>query len=175
MEIEIRPATERDAEPIVDLLTPIVEAGIYTVMQGPITVEDQLAFMRELPGRAIYLAAVSSETEGLVGIQDVQPVSGSDGVYHAGDISTFVALDARGNGIGRALMRSTVELARERGFTVLCANVRADNPDAVAFYESQGFRVIGTAERRVRVNDCNADQILMERWIDEDPSARKAD
>ena len=166
MSVHIRPVAERDATSIVRLLTPIVEAGIYTVMQGPLTADDQLAFIRGLPERAVYLAAISSATEELMGIQDVQPVSDREGVFHhVGEISTFVALDARGNGIGRALMSSTAELARERGFAVLCANVRADNPDAVAFYKRQGFRVVGTAYRHARLGDRYVDEVLMEAFL----------
>ena len=46
------------------------------------------------------------------------------------------------------------------------ARVKADNPQALAFYRSQGFRTIGTAERHVRVGGRFVDEVLLERLID---------
>ena len=46
----------------------------------------------------------------------------------------------QGGGIGRALMRAVVRLARERGARVLWANGR---DTALGFYERIGFQVVG--------------------------------
>ena len=51
----------------------------------------------------------------------------------------FVRDDARGRGVGRALVQGTVDLARERGCRRVELDVNDANPAAVALYESFGF------------------------------------
>jgi ribosomal protein S18 acetylase RimI-like enzyme len=101
-------------------------------------VAEQVAFIRTLPPRAIYHAAVD-EADDVLGIQDVLPADG------AGEISTFVRLDAHRRGIGRALTEATLTEARARGFARIRASVRVDNLGAIAFYLGQGFDADATA------------------------------
>ena len=82
-----------------------------------------------------------------------------------GEVSTFVALGSRRAGIGRALTAATLRAARERGFRKVWAPIRADNPAAVAFYRSQGFRVIGTARAHALVRGAYLDEVLAERLL----------
>ncbi len=166
MEVSIRPVREDDAESIVQILNAIIEAGGHTVMAGPITVTDQVAFMNGLPSRSVFLAAVDDESGRIVGIQDVLPFAPpSDPTGHIAEVSTFVSLDRHRFGVGRVLMGATLAAARDHGFRKVLATIRADNRPAVAFYESQGFRVIGTAERHARVGADFVDEVLAEKWI----------
>src|SRR5690606_39169015 len=54
-----------------------------------------------------------------------------------------VAEEARGKGIGRALLRAAVADARERGFRRITLRVLGHNAPARALYESEGFVVEG--------------------------------
>ena len=51
----------------------------------------------------------------------------------------FVREDARGSGLGRALVEAAVERARARGCRRLDLDVAADNAAARALYERMGF------------------------------------
>ena len=51
----------------------------------------------------------------------------------------FVAADARGHGLGRALVEATVRLARERGCRRVELDVNEHNAPALALYRSFGF------------------------------------
>jgi L-amino acid N-acyltransferase YncA len=156
-----------DAESIVELLNPIIQAGTYTVLDTPISTEDQIAFIRGFPERGVYNVAVRNDSRKVIGIQDVQPFrSDVDTFKHVGDISTFVSLALRGNGIGRALSDATFESAREQGFLKLVATIRADNPQAISFYQSLGFKVIGTAKDHALVGGTYVDETLAEKFID---------
>lgn len=48
--------------------------------------------------------------------------------------------DYRGRGIGRELLEKVEERARELGICALYLHAEVDNPDAIRFYESQGFQ-----------------------------------
>lgn len=166
MDFTTRPVEERDAPGIADLLNAIIDAGGLTVMPGPVTGEAQRTFIRGLSPHDVFFAAFD-DAGALLGIQDVlrffpdSPVLG-----HIGEVSTFVNAAARGRGVGAALCRATFPAARERGVTKLQAMIRADNPGALDFYRSQGFRVVGTAHRHARVGDLYVDEVLTEKLLD---------
>lgn len=52
--------------------------------------------------------------------------------------------EARGRGIGAALLRAATAAARRRGCRVLRLEVRTDNAAAIALYERLGYRRFGT-------------------------------
>jgi L-amino acid N-acyltransferase YncA len=136
----VRPVAEADAPQIVTLLNEIIARGTFTAMDQEVTLEDQRAFIRRFPGRGVFHAAVTSDSQ-ILGIEDVVPLAAASKVYaHVGEISTFVRQDAQGKGVGRILSQATFQAACHNGFEKIMATVRGDNPRAIAFYRSQGFR-----------------------------------
>lgn len=64
------------------------------------------------------------------------------------DVQTIaVAPDARGRGLGRALMERMLVQARERRMREVFLEVRADNPVARGLYQSLGFVELGVRPR----------------------------
>ena len=62
--------------------------------------------------------------------------------------SYMVAAEARGLGVGRALVVDSLDWARESGYAAMQFNaVVATNTGAVKLYESLGFTVVGTVPR----------------------------
>ena len=166
MEISIRTAREEDAGSIVAILNPIIEAGKYTVMDEQLSVADQIDFIRGFPECGIYNVAVCNDSERVLGIQDVQPIStGLSAFKHVGEISTFVSLGSHRKGIGRSLSDATFRVARELGFLKMIATIRVDNPQAFSFYQSLGFKTVGTAQRHAFVRGRYIDEVLMERFM----------
>jgi L-amino acid N-acyltransferase YncA len=167
MEFSIRTVREKDAKSIVELLNPIIQAGTYTIMDEQVSVDDQMDFIRGFPERGVFNVAVCNDSHKVLGLQDVQPIStGVNAFRHVGEISTFVSLASHRKGIGRTLSQATFQAAKELGFIKICATVRADNPPAVAFYQSQGFRVIGTAQKHALVGGKYIDEVFMEKFVD---------
>jgi L-amino acid N-acyltransferase YncA len=60
--------------------------------------------------------------------------------------SVYVAEDARGRGIGRALLTHLIAAADAAGIWTLMAGVLADNAASLALHERVGFRRIGVQE-----------------------------
>jgi L-amino acid N-acyltransferase YncA/N-acetylglutamate synthase-like GNAT family acetyltransferase len=166
MELSIRRVREEDATSIVALLNPIIRAGTHTIMDREVSVDEQRAFIRGFPERGVFQVAVSNRGQRVLGLQDVVPLApGSSALRHVGEISTFVALASQRLGIGRSLCQATFTAARAQGFLKLWATIRADNPQAVTFYQSQGFRVVGTAEKHAFVRGQYIDEILAEKLL----------
>ncbi len=64
---------------------------------------------------------------------------------HVSTASFMVAADARGGGIGTALLRFALDWARERGFAGMQFNAVVEtNHSAVNLYERYGVSVVGT-------------------------------
>ena len=166
MNYSIRAVTEEDAGSIIDLLNPIIEAGTYTVMEGPLSLQDQLDYIRNFPPRGVFNVAACNSSGTILGIQSIEPISaGTTAFRHVAEISTFVSLTHHGKGIGEALSKATFQAARAQGFTKICATVRSDNPGAISFYRSLGFEIIGTARKHAYIGGKYIDEILAEIFI----------
>ncbi len=71
------------------------------------------------------------------------------GEFHVHNLA--VLPEWRGRGIGKALLLSVEERARQRGYTKCSLDVSVDNPDARGFYEHLGYRVTHTSVLRGRL------------------------
>lgn len=166
MTFSIRRVKEEDAASIVELLNPIIRAGKYTSMSEQLSVQEQLDFMRGFPAQGVFHVAVCHHSQKIVGLQDVIPMStGSNEGNQVGEISTFVSLTSHRQGVGRGLSQATFQAAKVQGFLKLTATIRADNPQAVSFYLSQGFKPIGAAQNRVMIGGRYIDKVLLEKCI----------
>ena len=92
-----------------------------------------------LAHHTVYL--VAHENEQLIGYAGLSKVPAST----QSDIQTIaVSPNARGRGLGRALMVQLIGDARRLGATEMFLEVRADNPVAQGLYSSLGFEHIDT-------------------------------
>jgi L-amino acid N-acyltransferase YncA len=57
--------------------------------------------------------------------------------------SVYVAADARGRGVGRALLEALIPESETAGLWTLLAGVQAENRPSLALHESVGFRRVG--------------------------------
>jgi phosphinothricin acetyltransferase len=78
--------------------------------------------------------------------------------------SVYVAADARGRGVGRALLEALIPATEAVGLWTLLAGVMADNAASIALHEAVGFRQVGV--QRALGQDASGrwrDVILFER------------
>lgn len=165
MDLRIREATPEDAAEIVSILNPIIEAGVYTVLEEPFTVEAEREYIANFPRRGVFHVAVSPQGW-LVGFQSVEPfASYTRALDHVATIGTYVDLGQRRRGIGTRLSAATFQAARDKGFEKLFTYVRADSPGSLAFYLKLGFRIVGTAQRQARIGERYVDEIVIEHFL----------
>ena len=144
MDLTIRPIAIADAAAVIAMLNPIILDGRYTSLVCPLSVMDEVEFIRSLPPNSICHVAVESKTKVVVGIQDVLPQVVDFAATDVGEISTFVSLDFHRCGIGQRLSLKTFSAAKELGYKKLLATIRSDNSRAIEFYQSLGFRNLTT-------------------------------
>lgn len=164
MDLLVRAARPDDAEPILEILNPIIETGIYTALDTPYTVAEERAYIQDFPQRGVFLVAVRRQDRKIVGLQSVEPFAAYTHAFdHVGVIGAFVDLSLRRQGIGSCLFRATFEAAVEKGYEKFFTFIRADNLAAIAAYLNQGFRIIGAAQQQAKINGQYVDEVLVEK------------
>lgn len=90
---------------------------------------------------------VALDGDTVLGWVAVSPVSGR--CVYAGVVehSVYVAPEARGRGVGRALLDHLLDSAGAAGIWTVQSGVFPQNVASLALHEAAGFRVVGTRER----------------------------
>jgi L-amino acid N-acyltransferase YncA len=139
----------------------IYEAGIAT---------GNATFDTAAPGWEAWDAAHLAEHR-LVARQDgrvlgwtaLAPVS--DRCCYAGvaEDSIYVAPEAQGQGVGRALLAAVVASAEQGGIWTVQTGIFPENQASVRLHQACGFRVVGVRERLGRLHGRWRDVLLLER------------
>lgn len=99
---------------------------------------DALELEKRLPDAAMLVVMIDVTASIPVGLLEVN-TEGHMGIH---DVTSIVVKpEYRGRGIGHALMNEARNIAYQCGGHSIGLDVRADNDEALAFYESEGFTV----------------------------------
>ncbi|MCG2767838.1 MAG: GNAT family N-acetyltransferase [Anaerolineae bacterium] len=175
MDLLIREVQLDDAEAIVSILNPIIEAGVYTVLDAPLTAEAERKYITNFPHRGIFYVAVHRRDKRIVGLQSIEPFATYTRAFnHVAVLGTFVDLSHRRQGIGTRLSEVILEAARRKGYEKLFTYVRADNFESLVFHLKLGFRIVGTAQKQAKLGQRYVDEIIIEKFLLE-PFQERAD
>jgi len=105
---------------------------------------------------------VAVENGGVLGWVVLAPTSARACYAGVAENSVYVASDARGHGVGRALMEAVVASAARGGIWSIQAGMFPENTASVALHESLGFRLVGRFERIAQLDGVWRDTILLE-------------
>jgi phosphinothricin acetyltransferase len=106
---------------------------------------------------------VAIENENIIGWAALTPVSGRCVYGGVGEISVYVAENARGKGVGKDLLKSLIENSEASKFWTLQAGIFPENIASIKIHEANGFRIIGKREKIGQMNGIWRDTILLER------------
>jgi L-amino acid N-acyltransferase YncA len=106
---------------------------------------------------------VAEREKRIVGWAALSPVSSRRVYAGVAEVSVYVAASARGNGIGRELLKSLIEESEGRGIWTLQAGIFPENHASVMLHKSLGFRAVGVRHRIGKLGDVWRDVLLLER------------
>jgi phosphinothricin acetyltransferase len=106
---------------------------------------------------------VATDAERVVGWVAVSGVS--DRCVYGGVVenSVYVAAEARGRGVGLALLEALVSSTEAAGIWTIQTGIFPENTASLRIHERAGFRVVGRRERLGRLNGVWRDVLLLER------------
>ena len=162
MTFSVRPATDADWPMIWPIIQEVAASEESFAMEAaPNERVVRASWMTKHPGRRPRHPTEEGQVLGTANMYANRPNQG------ARVASLFmVAASARGRGVGRALVRDMIVWATDhrlpRHPVQRCG--RFDTEGAVRLYETEGFRVIGTATRRSSFTPC---------WVRGSPHPRR--
>jgi L-amino acid N-acyltransferase YncA len=106
---------------------------------------------------------VALEDGEVVGWAALAPVSERCVYAGVAEDSVYVADEAKGRGIGRALLEELVGRAERDGIWTIQAGIFPENESSIELHRRCGFRVVGTRERLGEHHGVWRDVVLMER------------
>ena len=138
--ITVREHRKVDLPELISIWNRVVDDGIAFPQTEPLTLESGTAFFAEQDFTA---AALDADTGRVLGLYILHPNNiGRCG--HICNASYAVASDARGSGVGRALVSHCLKQGKAMGYRILQFNaVVATNFSARHLYESLGFVQLG--------------------------------
>lgn len=99
----------------------------------------------------------------IVGWVALSPVSERCAYRGVAEVSLYVKSSARGQGVGKALLKATIEESQHAGIWTLQAGTFPENVASLALQKSCSFRIVGTREKIGCMNGQWRDVVLTER------------
>lgn len=165
MSFRVRPADSPDADQLAQLADAVSsepEGWLISIAGEWRNTADERRYLKALRRYAHAAVFVAEQDDGeIVGRisvgRDPHPASA-----HVADVGLMVAMAARRQGVGKALLRAAVGWARSAGVRKLELHVFPWNEAAIALYEACGFEREGYRKAHYRRGDgVYVDAILM--------------
>uniref|UniRef100_UPI000367C7E1 helix-turn-helix domain-containing GNAT family N-acetyltransferase n=1 Tax=Nocardiopsis halophila TaxID=141692 RepID=UPI000367C7E1 len=157
-DVSVRAMEPEDTEDV----RRIYAEGIAT---GDATFETEVPSAEELGTKWLDGHRWVAERDGRVaGWAAAAPASPRAAYSGVAETSVYVAEDARGQGVGKALIHRQVTGAdTDEGLWTLQTSVFPENKASLALHHSAGFRTVGIRERIARLDGRWRDTVLLER------------
>jgi L-amino acid N-acyltransferase YncA len=164
MPTTIRPATPDDAAAVTEIYNVGIAERSATFETEPRTVKQVVARI-EQGEQFPMLVGVDSRTGtvlGWAGVSEYRPRPCYAGI---GEFSIYLAVDARGRGVGKQLLTALMDAARDRGFWKLLSRVFLFNTASRSLCRSCGFREVGIYEKHAQLDGEWLDVVIVERLL----------
>lgn len=164
----VRDATESDVPAILAIYNDVLATSTAIFSEIPSTREERLQWFQARKGLG-YPILVATDDSGVLGFASFADFRSWPGYRHTVEHSVHVRADARGRGIGGALMTVLLERAAALGKHVMVAGVDAENVGSIRLHERLGFRQAGTLHHVGCKFGRWLDLTFLERRLDERP------
>ena len=168
-DVVVRPARPKDAASFLEMYASVAAEGrLIRSEEVRHPVRDYRSRFRRswTDEEAHIVAVVGDRVIGHVSLRrDEHPVT-----RHVATLGMAVAADRRGRGVGTRLLSEAIRWARSAGVLKLLLSVYPDNERAIALYRRFGFAEEGRLARQSRKSHGFEDEILMARWLGEEPA-----
>ena len=157
MNTTIEPMTETDWPAVAAIYAEGIATGEATFERGA---PDWLAWDQA----HLAVGRLVARREGqVIGWAALSPISQREVYAGVAEVSLYVAASARGQGVGKRLLRALIAASEEAGLWTLQAGIFPENGASLAVFRTCGFREVGRRERLGRMSGRWRDVALLER------------
>jgi L-amino acid N-acyltransferase YncA len=161
----IRLASRADVPDITRIYNEGIRDRLATLETEERTPEERLVW---LEARAERHPVVVAEREGkVVGWGSLNSFNPRPAYAHVADFSVYVGREARGAGVGKALLAALIARARELGYHKLVLAAFPHNGAGMRLYTRFGFREVGVYREQGLLDGTWVDVVIMEKLLDE--------
>src|SRR5215211_4495909 len=114
-------------------------------------------------GHHQFARLVMRDGEKIVGWAALSLVSNRSVYRGVAELTVYVTEDARGQGVGRALLEALIEESENNGIWTLQGSIFPENSASIKLHLAYGFREVGRRERIAMLNGTWRDTLLFER------------
>jgi L-amino acid N-acyltransferase YncA len=162
-EIRIRPATPADVPDITRIYNEGIRDRLATLETEERTPEERRAWLESRDERHPVL--VAEREDAVAGWGSLNVFNPRPAYAHVADFSIYVGREARGTGVGKALLAALIDRARELGYHKLVLAAFPHNQAGMRLYSHFGFREVGVYRDQGLLDGVWVDVVIMERIL----------
>ena len=138
----MQPATDNDLPKIVDIYNSTVPTRLATADIEPVSVESKRAwFNNHVPGkRPIMVERIDGEVAAWVSFESFY---GRPAYDRTAEISIYIAPEYRRQGLGKRLLKESLDMTPELGIRTVVAYIFSHNEGSIRLFGSFGFEEWG--------------------------------
>ena len=159
----IRDATEADLPAILAIYNDVIATSSAVYTEAPSSLADRQTWFAAR--RASYFPVVVAVEDSVLGYASFTDFRPWPGYALSVEHSVYVARDARGRGIGAALVQRLIDDARALGKHVMIGGVDAGNAASIALHARLGFTEAGRLREVARKFGHWLDLVFMQRML----------
>ena len=160
----MRDATADDAPAIAYIYNQGIEDRLATLETQLRTAEERAEWLAARGPRHPVLVALDDEGA-VVGWGSLNAFNPRPAYDHVADFSVYVAREARGRGIGDALLTALEDRARAIGYHKLVLAAFPTNAAGMRLYERHGFHTVGVYREHGWLDGQWVDVVVMEKIL----------
>ncbi|HLY68841.1 MAG TPA: GNAT family N-acetyltransferase [Puia sp.] len=136
--VQIRIATDIDLQQMLDIYNDIITNTTAVFQYAPHTLEMRKEWLaqKQKDGFPVFVA---QETDEVIGFSTIGSFRNWQAYKYSVENSVYVRSDKRGKGVGKLLLKETINAAKQMGMHTIIAGIDASNETSIAMHRQFGF------------------------------------
>ncbi|WP_424466668.1 N-acetyltransferase family protein [Pseudoclavibacter helvolus] len=147
MTTTIRDATVDDIPAITEIYNEDILTTTVSWNASPVDDNNRLEWLARQTAAGNPVLVTVNAAGAVLGYATYGDFRPFDGYRHTVEHAVYLRSSARGNGLGKALVRAVIDHARAAGKHALVAAIDADNAASIALHERLGFTHAGRLDQ----------------------------
>ena len=138
-ELSYRDATLNDLPKIVEIYNSTILSRMVTADTEPVTVESRIKWFSEHTSDSRPLWVIENQNQNIIGWISFQSFYGRPAYNSTTEISIYLDSGQRGKGIGKQVLKYSIDTAKQFGIKTLLGFLFAHNEPSLKLFKHFGF------------------------------------